>query len=253
MLGIGLLTLPLANRFAVNLGDTLGNMMAGAVAYARNTTSPQMPRVDLMNDNIFGDALRSAAKEAGVALISPSQLTVASVIFSFDKSGSQIAETTQIPPGSVLIGGPLLHRTAIDLIPKLPRDVKLVAFDLRNPVLEDLANLPVSLKGRAGPEPYAYYGYAAVQILAAALAKAGSSGDAVADALRKDTYETAVGRVTFQASDGERLQPSLALYVTSTGGALSFCPSCSTNTDDCKDKGCPCQDKSCSKDCCPGH
>jgi len=249
MLSIGLLSRPLTNPFAVNLGDTLGHMMAYAIAYARNTNPAQMPRIDLMNEGIFGETLRKVAADTQTAMMSPFHLSAPSIIFSFDKSGQAIADQIQIPPSSVVIGGPILRGTADGLIPKLPNNVKLVAFDLRDPVLEGIANLPTSLTaGQDAHRPFAYYGYAAVQIFRAALAKPGG----VASVLRSDSYQTAVGAVRFLQSDGERFQPGLAVYVLSPGGILSFCPSCSTLTDNCQ-TGCKCQDGSCSQDCCTGH
>ncbi|MCW2114443.1 ABC transporter substrate-binding protein [Bradyrhizobium elkanii] len=239
---IGLSRTPFSDprqRYSFHIGDSAEHLAKLAIRYAKDN---QGGRTSFIFESPFhAEALNQEARVTQLPINNWSTTPGSpAIVFTFSREARAVP-LDALPSNSLLIGG-------VNLIGEghLGNQIKVAAIAPRDPSLGNPSGLPNSLHNFKGGD--AYYGYAALQILARA-AQNDPTGDHVADKMRTESFDTVIGRVNFMAG-GECRQPKLAVYVMNNNGSFELCPDCAGVHDGCNGTACKCKDGSCNNDCC---
>ncbi|MCA1500253.1 ABC transporter substrate-binding protein [Bradyrhizobium sp. NBAIM14] len=226
-------------KYSFHIGDSAEQLAKLAVRYAKDNQNRRTSYI--FESQFYAEALSREAQVSQLPLQNWNGTAGApAIVFMFGGDTRNI-RLDELPSNSLLIGGISLLE-----IGRLGNQIKVAAIAPHDPSLREPRSLPNSLRDMKGAD--AYYGYAALQILARA-ARNDPAPERVAASMRADSFDTVLGQINFMAG-GECRQPKLAVYVMNDNGSFQLCPDCGGVHDGCNGSACKCKDGSCNNDCC---
>ncbi|MBR1070303.1 ABC transporter substrate-binding protein [Bradyrhizobium liaoningense] len=221
-------------NYSFHIGDSLEQLARLAVRYAKDNQGGRTSFI--FESRFYAAALSHEAQATQLPLQNWNGIPGShAIVFTFDQDARAV-HLDELPSDSILVGG-----TNLMGIGRLANQIKVAAIALHDSTLGRPRSLPSSLRDVRGAD--AYYGYTAFQILARA-AQDDPTGDRVAEKMRRDSFDTVLGRVNFMTG-GECRQPKLAVYVMNNNGSFELCPDCGGVHDGCNGSACKCKDGSC--------